>query len=162
MCSDCKPHCLSFTDTPQIVKCHDDLWGWLTIKEFGLHDTDYQAHDQAHELLCMGVAVQCMWSNRAMSAISPYGAFQNCAVVLISLTVWPLHAGTTAVVLLHRWGVFQAPDPLFFLILLLIHTCPTAINLQVPNPCSIPSVLSIHKSDCSSCIQLATTVANDC
>lgn len=40
-------------------------------------------------------------------------------------------AGTTAVVLLHWWGVFRAPDVLFFLVLLLTHTTPTAINLQV-------------------------------
>lgn len=35
------------------------------------------------------------------------------------------------VVLAHKWHVFKAPDPLFFMVLLLTHTTPTAINLQV-------------------------------
>ena len=40
-------------------------------------------------------------------------------------------AGTATVVLAHKWHIFKAPDPLFFMVLLLTHTTPTAINLQV-------------------------------
>ncbi len=40
-------------------------------------------------------------------------------------------AGTGMVVLAHRLHVFAAPDPLFFMVLLLTHTTPTAINMQV-------------------------------
>ena len=40
-------------------------------------------------------------------------------------------AGTGMVVLAHKWHIFKAPDPLFFMVLLLTHTTPTAINLQV-------------------------------
>lgn len=39
--------------------------------------------------------------------------------------------GTSMVVLAHKWHIFTAPDPLFFMVLLLTHTTPTAINLQV-------------------------------
>jgi len=40
-------------------------------------------------------------------------------------------AGTGMVVLAHRLHVFAAPDPLFFMVLLLTHTTPTAWH--VPN-----------------------------
>ncbi|KAL0019914.1 hypothetical protein WJX77_007779 [Trebouxia sp. C0004] len=46
--------------------------------------------------------------------------------------------GTGMVVLAHRWHVFAAPDPLFFMVLLLTHTTPTAINMQ--------TVVTIHQN----------------
>ncbi|KAL3144526.1 hypothetical protein ABBQ32_004260 [Trebouxia sp. C0010 RCD-2024] len=46
--------------------------------------------------------------------------------------------GTGMVVLAHKWHIFRAPDPLFFMVLLLTHTTPTAINLQ--------TVVTIHQN----------------
>lgn len=46
------------------------------------------------------------------------------------------------VLLAHRWHIFAAPDPLFFMVLLLVHTTPTAINMQVHiTPLTDPQML---------------------